>query len=429
VITEGVPTARDVTRTGETGLAEPYPGVWIHWFNDFMTSERIRTDPTALPRADLAVDRYGDFGRLWLEAMWRGDPLADTIARDRSASSVIRVLMTEGMGAVTDPPASVQALIDQVSTDPDWLERDRLDRAADALIRYTAQWGLVLGAASLLAGAESWIAAKPLLLTGRYGTEPAVRSIEVGEWLSRVVAPGGMDVDAPGFQHTIRVRMIHAHVRRFIERGDAWDEPAWGVPIPQPYMAFTLAEFGHISLAAMQQLGVRFSREELDDIYHLWRYVGHVIGVDDDINPATESDQIRIEELYSLTSPGPDQYSKDFTKALVEDYLAKQLAAMLPGPRRSCEPAARRTMFAMSRVFLGDEAADRLGVPDGIGKHVLRAARPGLYALDRLRLGLLGHERVTARGYVARETELARLKAENQMTHDLVDSVPGAVGS
>ena len=67
------------------------------------------------------------------------------------------------------------------------------------LVRYSAQWGLVLGAASLLAGADNWIAAKPLLLTGRYGNQPAVRSIEVGEWLSRVVAPGGMAVDAPGF--------------------------------------------------------------------------------------------------------------------------------------------------------------------------------------------------------------------------------------
>src|SRR3546814_7051296 len=73
-----------------------------------------------------------------------------------------------------------------------------------------------------------------------------------------------MAIDAPGFTHTVRVRMIHAHVRRFIGRGDEWDEAAWGVPIPQPYMAFTLAEFGHISLAAMEKLGVDLRRDELD---------------------------------------------------------------------------------------------------------------------------------------------------------------------
>ena len=248
-----------------------------------MTLHTARPAPTALRHVDRAVSRYGDAGSKWLAAMWRADPLADTVVNDpagRGAARTVRTLMTEGIAAVSDPEPSVSALLEQLIEEPDWLDRDRLDRASDVLVRYSAQWGLVLGAASLLAGADNWIAAKPLLLTGRYGNQPAVRSIEVGEWLSRVVAPGGMAIDAPGFQHTVRVRMIHAHVRRHIRTHAEWDEDAWGVPIPQPYMAFTLAEFGHISLAAMADLGVRLRDSELADIYHLWRYVGHVIGVE-----------------------------------------------------------------------------------------------------------------------------------------------------
>jgi hypothetical protein len=85
-------------------------------------------------------------------------------------------------------------------------------------------------------------------------------------------------------------------------------------------------------------------------------------------------------------------------------------------------------MYGMSRVFLGDQAADALGIPDGSGKHVVRVLRPALSLADRARLRVHGREKVTARGYVHRERELARLKAENSMTHDLVDAVPGAVG-
>ncbi len=401
-----------------------------------MTSDPERPAPTALRHLDRAVSRYGDAGSAWLAAMWRADPLADTVVNDpagRGAARTVRTLMTEGVAAVADPEPSVSALLEQLTQEPGWLDRDRLDRASDVLVRYSAQWGLVLGAASLLAGADNWIAARPLLLTGRYGSQPAVRSIEVGEWLSRVVAPGGMAIDAPGFQHTVRVRMIHAHVRRHIrartKQGEEWDEAAWGVPIPQPYMAFTLAEFGHISLAAMADLGVRLRDSELADIYHLWRYVGHVIGVDPALNPVDEADHIRIEELYHLTSPGPDDYSRDFCRALTEDYLAPQLATMLPGPARFREDVARRAMYGMSRVFLGDEAADALGVPDGAAKHVVRAVRPALFALDQVRLRVLGRDRVTARGYASRDVELARLKAANGMTHDLVDAVPGAVGA
>lgn len=393
----------------------------------------VRPAPTALPHIDEALRRHGAFGEAWVAGMWQADPLADAVVNDPAgpaAAKAVRTLMTEGLGAVADPLPSVQALLDQLTREPAWLDRDRLDRASDILVRYSAQWGLVLGAASLLRGAENWIAAKPLLLTGRYGHQPAVRSIEVGEWLSRVVRPGGMAIDAPGFQHTVRVRMIHAHVRRFINRTvEEWDEPAWGVPIPQPYMAFTLAEFGHISLAAMTELGVRLRDDELADIYHLWRYVGHVIGVDEALNPVDEAGHVQIEELYTLTGPGPDDYSRDFVKALTEDYLAPQLASMLPGPAGLREATAVRIMYGMSRIFLGEQASDALQIPDGRTKHVLRALRPGLFALDQARLAVLGRERVTRRGYVARDRELARLKAENQMQHDLVDAVPGAVGS
>ncbi len=106
-----------------------------------------------------------------------------------------------------------------------------------------------------------------------------------GEWLSQVITPGGMRRDGDGFAYTVRVRMIHAHVRQMLwKRGD-WDENAWGAPIPQPYMAFTVAEFGHIAIDAMHTLGVRFTDRELDDIYHLWRYVGHVVGM----SPRTQS--------------------------------------------------------------------------------------------------------------------------------------------
>ena len=154
-----------------------------------------RPFPTALPNGDLAISRLRRVRAAWMDGMWRADPLAD---------------------AVVEKTGSREALVEHATTDPEWLERDRLDRAADVLVRYTAQWGLVLGAASLLRGADNWIAAKPLLLTGRYGDEPAVRSIEVGEWLAQVVRPGGMAHDGAGFERTLRVRMIHAHVRKHI---------------------------------------------------------------------------------------------------------------------------------------------------------------------------------------------------------------------
>lgn len=391
------------------------------------SAEKVKA-PTGLIETDTALRRHGELGTRWIAGMWRADPLADAVAAD--AKAAVREVRAYLAGELDGPPAaaSAAALIAQVETDPDWLERERLDRAADVLVRYSAQWGLVLGAASLLRGAINPIAAKPLLLTGRYGSQPAVRSIEVGEWLSKVVSRGGMQVGAAGFGHTVRVRLIHAHVRRHIEAAGQWDHAAWGVPIPQPYMAFTLAEFGHISLAAMATIGVRLTADELDDIYHLWRYVGYLIGVDDELNPLDEAGHVKIEELYRLTSPGPDEYSREFVRALTEGYLAPELANLVPLPASVGKPLATSLMYGMSRVFLGEDAADSLAIPDGVAKHVVRLAAPGLMALDQVRMRVLGRERIAAASYPVRDRELARLKEQHAIKHDLVDAVPGAVG-
>ncbi|TYQ11804.1 UNVERIFIED_ORG: hypothetical protein L601_001400000990 [Gordonia westfalica J30] len=53
--------------------------------------ERI---PTDLVNPDLAVQRYGKAGRVWLDQMWLADPLADAVAADShpggSTTSVLR---------------------------------------------------------------------------------------------------------------------------------------------------------------------------------------------------------------------------------------------------------------------------------------------------------------------------------------------------
>ncbi len=106
-----------------------------------------------------------------------------------------------------------------------------------------------------------------------------MRNLEVGDWLREVTTHGGMRRDGLGWERTLRVRVIHAMVRRHVTSRSEWDTAVLGVPISQPYMAHTLSEFGSIALAGMDLLGARYDADELDDIYALWRYVGHLSGV------------------------------------------------------------------------------------------------------------------------------------------------------
>jgi hypothetical protein len=217
--------------------------------------------PTALRNTDAALSRHGDFGRLWLDGMWRGDPLADAVVTD--GAPLVRRAIAHGIDTLDDPPTPLVDLFAEIDTPPPWLDMDACDRACGHLARHHRSYGLVLGAASLLAGAQSTIAGKPLTFTGRYAADAAVRSIEVGSWLLSVTTPGGLLRRGEGFEHAVRVRMIHAHVRARLSRHPDWDIDSWGLPIPQPYTAFTLAEFCSVAMRAMRQLGVRYSEREL----------------------------------------------------------------------------------------------------------------------------------------------------------------------
>jgi hypothetical protein len=395
-----------------------------------MATHVAPTVPTALRNADVARSRFGVHGERWLDAMWEGDPLADAVVADFTehvghgpGMRMFRTAIADGVAAVPDAPASLHALFAQLDAEPAWVDHDRCDRAAGHLAREGREFGLVLGAASLLAGAGNAIAGKPLSFTGRYASQAAVRSIEVGSWLMAVTTPGGLRRDGLGFERTVRVRMIHAMVRGRLTDHPDWDHAAWGLAIPQPYMAFTLAEFGSVALRAMRQLGVRYRDDDLDDIYHLWRCVGQTIGMADDLNPITATDHRRIEELYALTSGGVDDDDRAFVASLTA-FQATELAKLLPpGPLRRLAP---RIMNGYQRAFVGDAAADALAIPDTPLKHLPRVSGPlravAFGAHDRLIPG--GKARRTTRGFRHRDRELTRLRADYGIEHELVDDAP-----
>jgi len=379
-----------------------------------MPVELANPVPTALRCTELAVARHGEFGRRWLEGMTRGDPLADAVVAD--GSQLVRQAIAGGIEAIEDAPESLVALFAALDDRPAWMDADRCDRAAECIARQSREYGVALGAASLVSGAQNTIAGKPLTFTGRYASNAAVRSIEVGSWLLAVTTPGGLERHGVGFERTVRVRMIHAHVRAHLRSHPEWQREQWGLPIPQPYMAFTLAEFCSIALRAMARLGVRYSDSETQDILHLWRCVGHLVGVEEDFLQITPEDYARVEALYALTSPGSDDGDRRFVAALTE-FQAVELARVLP------ERWARAVVQGLQRAFVGEEVAGDLEIPDTWCKRLPLVAGPVTAftygAIDTLVPS--GKQRRTARALRTRVKELERLREEYAVAHELVD--------
>lgn len=391
----------------------------------------IASEPSvAVPNAEIAVARYGAAGQDWVDGVFAADPLADAVvaafaSMPRGAGmEMFRTALRDGISAVPDAPAALRDFFAEVDVEPSWLDHAALDRAAGHLVRHMGSYGIVLGAASLTKGAMNVVAGMPLVLTGRYTSQAAVRSLEVGSWLETILTPGGLRRDGAGFATTLRVRLIHAFVRKSLWDSGSWDVQCWGAPIPQSFMAFTIVEFGNIALTAMRQLGVRYTVSELDDIFHFWRYVGLLNGVQAQLNPACAADHVRIEELYALTGSNPDDGDRDFVRALTQDYLAVEIADLLP---IGGVPVGAAVINGLSRAFLGDTAATQLGVPDTVFKHLPSVLGPVVGGVNSVLGAVPGVSAWrTRRALAAYPKVMATQRQRYGMTHDLVDAAPGA---
>jgi hypothetical protein len=306
------------------------------------------------------------FGEEFVERMgyWltRTDPLADEVIAATRGWPRVRLLRTveqairHGIEAVDQPPEPLEALIDQVTTLPAWVDRQRIDRGGAFFLSTHILGGLVLGAKSLIAGYAAPAGNKPLVLSGRLRQGTNRRLAETSRFVYDVSNPGGLEKGGDGVVSAVTVRLIHAQVRDMIERKADW-RADWGAPINQHDMMATLLLFSVIWLEGIETLGVIPTDRESDDLIALWRYVGYLMGVDPELLPATRREAQRYAGFVELTQAAPDEDSRQLTRAFM---------SAGPSEAEAGRGAARRQALgcALVRTLLGDELADDLGVPD-----------------------------------------------------------------
>jgi hypothetical protein len=381
--------------------------------------------PGRVQQYGVAVARYGHRAERYVQSMWWGDPLADAFVADmetlghHQGMTMLTAALANGIDTVDDAPASLRQLFAQLDRLPFWLDPARVDRGADNLVSYSHHAAIALGAASLISGYSNPAAIAPMVVTGRYLHEAAVRTVETGTWLTAITRPGGLTRNGTAFALTVRVRIIHALVRAAVRKD--WDTTKFATPIAQADLAFTIVEFGWIALNAFQRMGVRYTPDELGDIYHLWRYIGYLIGVDERILPVDAYESEQIYRLYHLLREPADATCRAFTNSITEAFLIPELGDLL-GPAR---PLARPIISGLERAFLGDKVADELRITDNLWKYAPAIAGPlialGYRAAD-LVPGAKRRRLRWSRAYIDRRVKL--LGEKYGVSHDLVDKAP-----
>jgi hypothetical protein len=200
--------------------------------------------------------------------------------------------------------------------------------------------------------------------TGGFGVNVSKRRLletlqhfmEVVESLPSI-QPGGK-----GHASSARVRLLHASVRRRLLRLER-DRPGYfpvdklGIPINDLHSVATISVYSAaIAYLALPRQGVGLTREQAEDYFALWRYVGYLLGTPVDWMTSPESTKAMMESL-ALSEIDPSANSK---------ILANNILTALADAPHVYSP--REYLVAQAYCLNGEELSAALGIH-----------RPGLY--------------------------------------------------
>lgn len=282
-----------------------------------------------------------------------GADLAAAMSRPRGDAERVTMADFERALAQDGPHRSERPALARflaaVEDTPDWVDLEQVERGGRALRRMGRTLDDVLLTLSLIGGYRFGGPADLLVATGGLTGSTALRRLgETTQWARAVIAPGGLRRDGEGWRLTVHVRAMHALVNRRFETNGRWDVGHWGLPVNRTDQAATLGLFSSTGLLGARLLGWVVTPAESRAVMHLWRYVGWLLGVDDDWLFSTEREQNHFLHHVLLVQDDVTPAGPALAGALVEPQSARR----------------RRHVLGLLRWFLGREALRDLGLPD-----------------------------------------------------------------
>ncbi|UKN02041.1 DUF2236 domain-containing protein [Paracrocinitomix mangrovi] len=308
---------------------------------------------------DYLLPSHQEFAQFRLQS----DPLADeviakilSVGDQSNINAVFKTLRNNADVDQTELPAVIQAYFRQTEILPDWTDPELLKIGEDVFARFGPQVSMCLLCKSLPEAYACANGAKVLYTTGRMTEHQGSlkmftrRLMETSQFVMNVCSKGGMEPGGNGIVTAQKVRLIHASIRYFILK-HGWDTQQFGLPINQQDMAGTLQSFSTLVLEGLEKLDIQLSEEEKQGYYHSWRVVGHIMGLDDRLNPVSHKDGFKLGKAILADQVKGSEEGEELTKAVI-DFMK----GLMPGNLFDYTPEV------LIRYLVGDEIAKELGV-------------------------------------------------------------------
>ena len=329
------------------------PQAWL----PFVSKLRLLIGRRSLPDAALQ-EAFG-------ARLSQGDPAMDALVEwmfeegMANTKPLFLQALEHGVHSLDDCPEPLQRFFALVEKRPDWVDEGLLARGARATAMLSEPLFTGLRDFVLMGGYLSSSINEVLARSGGLENGPVKRLAETTHWLVEVTEPGGLERYSPGFIATLRVRWVHALVRRHIRQQADWDAAQHGLPVNQTDMIATWLGFAVGGpLSAMLQGQLVLSPKDLKAYLHLHKYAHWLMGVD----PGFLSDDLAhcawLLANNTLTQPGPTPVCIQMAQALA-DYKLHQQYPRFGRWRGRWE---RHQQLSRTHYFLGRQSLHTLGL-------------------------------------------------------------------
>jgi hypothetical protein len=257
-----------------------------------------------------------------------------------------------------DKDPKLQELWDEVTTIPDWVDWDQIARGQDVFYRYGGATLTGLAYQSLLGGMGANRVVEVLARTGGFSVKVARhRLFETAQHILECtrsvesIKPGGA-----GFVSSLRVRLLHAAVRRRImklakARPEYYSVEKYGVPINDLDSIATIGTFsGTIIWLSLPRQGIWLREQEVVDYIALWRLIAHYVGTPTEWFERPSRAKAMMESLL-MNEINPTETSK-----ILAANIIRGLEAQPP------TYASRSFLEVNARWLNGNELCDALGL-------------------------------------------------------------------
>ena len=293
-----------------------------------------------------------------------GDPLAEAMTEDLAeleTGESMRLIQTameqEGDEALRNAPASLREFFKEAETRPEWLEFASFAPGVRMFHRNSRVILAAFVAGVLIEGFTTNIA-KSFFITGRVRDQGLRRLGQNNRHMMEIFLPGGLYREGDGWKLSVRIRIVHARMRRLLNQSEEWDSEAWGVPISAAHLGYAVSAFSARLLKHMKTLGAEYNAEEYDSFMAVWRYSGYLMGIPETILFHDATEALKLYDVGLMCEPIAQLESVVMAHSLVNS--APLIAGMVePDDRRSLA----QYVYRISRGLIGDETANALNYP------------------------------------------------------------------